>query len=230
MNIKEIFYSIQGEGIYTGLPTVFIRTAGCNLLQKCSFCDTSYSWSPKDGQEMSIGHILREVSKLSPYYKSWVCITGGEPLWQIDGLEELIKELKKGGYLVTIETNGSFEPPRWYTLVDSWNADIKCPSSGVCGVSKETWFNTRYCDQIKFVVGNNEDLEFAKKVMDRHKTSNVQLLVSPVTIQLVNRQESKIEEYWQREWLQEVAEFCKRKRVRYSLQIQKLIWGNKKGV
>jgi 7-carboxy-7-deazaguanine synthase len=230
MRVNEIFYSVQGEGVYTGIPMVFIRFAGCNLLQHCSYCDTSYAWSPKDGKEMSIEEVVEEVSKLSPHYKSWVCITGGEPLWQQDELELLVRELKKGGYLITIETNGSFEPPRWYTLVDSWNADIKCPFSGVCGVSKETWFRTRYCDQIKFVVGDTEDLEFTRKMLNKHKADSPQILVSPIAMQLVNKKEGKIEEYWNREWLREVAEFCKTERVRYSLQIHKLIWGDKKGV
>lgn len=230
MLVSEIFYSLQGEGVYVGLPTVFVRLAGCNLIQKCSFCDTSYAWDPKDGKEMSIEDILNKVSKLSPYYQSWVCITGGEPLWQEKALELLVRELKRGGYLVTIETNGSFKPPRWYTLVDSWNADIKCPSSGVCGVSSETWFKTRQQDQVKFVVGNIEDLDFTRKMLNKHKADSPQVEVSPVAVQLVNKKEGKIEEYWNKEWLQEVAEFCKEVRVRYSLQVHKWIWGNKKGV
>ena len=231
MRTQEIFYSIQGEGIYTGIPMVFIRASGCNLIPThCSYCDTSYAWNPKDGKEMSIEEIVKEVSKLSPFLKSWVCITGGEPLWQEDELEQLVRELKQRSYLLTIETNGSFEPPRWYTLVDSWNADIKCPFSGVCGVSKEIWFKLRQQDQIKFVVGDVEDLDFARDMLKRHKADNPQILVSPMAGQLVNRKEGKIEEYWNREWLVEVAEFCKEMRIRYSLQIHKLIWRDKKAV
>ena len=221
MKVREIFYSLQGEGVYQGLPMVFIRLAGCNLIPHCSYCDTSYSWNATDGKEWTIEAILEEVSRLSPHYKSWVCITGGEPLWQLEELELLVRELKTGGYLVTIETNGSFKPPRWYTIADSWNADMKCPSSGVCGTSSETWFRTREQDQIKFVVGNLGDLDFAKKMIKKHLSNSPQILVSPIA-----GKEGK----WSKEWLQEVAKFCLEMRVRYSLQIHKLIWGNKRGV
>ena len=230
MLVKEVFYSIQGEGVYQGIPTVFVRLAGCPLIPHCNYCDTSYAWNPEDGKEMSVEEVIKEVGRLSPYYKSWVCITGGEPLWQEDGLEELVRRLKQGGYLITIETNGSFKPPRWYTLVDSWNADIKCPSSGVCGVSSEAWFNTREQDAIKFVVGNMEDLEFARSVLNRHKADSPTILVSPMAFILLNKEEGAWEEYWNREWLQEVAEFAKEMGIRYSLQIHKILWGSKKGV
>ena len=80
MRINEIFYSLQGEGIYANLPMIFVRTAGCNLMPKCSWCDTDYAWSPEDGQEMEVEGIIETIRKLSPHYKSWVCITGGEPL------------------------------------------------------------------------------------------------------------------------------------------------------
>ena len=232
IRVKEIFYSIQGEGVYQGISTVFIRLAGCNLAQitPCQYCDTSYAWNPEDGVDMKIGDIVGEVSKLSPYYSSWVCITGGEPLWQEEELEQLVRELKKGGYKTTIETNGSFRVPRWYTLVDSWNADIKCPSSGVCGVSKEEWFRTRISDQVKFVVGNKEDLEFAGKLIQKHKIDSPIILISPITGFLIDKKKKTIEEYWRRDWLQECVEFCKENRCHFSLQWQKVIWGDQKGV
>lgn len=233
LRISEVFYSIQGEGLYQGMPMVFIRTQGCNLIPTtggCRWCDTSYAWNPDGGQGWSNNDLIQEVSKLSSYYQSWVQITGGEPLWQRDALEELVRLLKKGGYQVTVETNGSFEPPRWWTLVDSWNADIKCPSSGVCGVSKEDWFCTRPRDQVKFVVGNMEDLDFARNLINKYKAYNPVVLISPVAGMLVDKQKGVIEEYWNREWLQEVWEFCKEMRVRWSLQQHKLVWGNKKGV
>lgn len=234
IKINEIFYSIQGEGVYQGIPMVFIRFQGCNLLPRCSFCDTGYAQNPKDGDEMEIEGILKEVSRLSPHYKSWVCITGGEPLWQEEGLELLVRKLKLGGYLITIETNGSFKPPRWYTLVDSWNADIKCPSSGVCGVSNELWFKTRQQDQIKFVVGNKEDLDYTREVLSRHKADSPTIVVSPVIqlsqVRYDNFADRKVYENWDVNWMQEVVEFVKDMRVRYSLQWHKVIWGDKKGV
>ena len=223
ISVYKIFHSIQGEGVHQGIPTIFIRFAGCNLVPHCcSFCDTSYAWNLKDGKEMDIPSIVEEVRKLgSNYCKPWVCITGGEPLLQSSGLVGLVRRLRKLGYSTTVETNGSFEVPKWYLLVHSWSADIKCPSSGVCGVSKEEWFNTRKKDQIKFVVGNKEDLEFARKIIIKHITGKPTILVSPATDKEGN---------WSKEWLQEVAEFTKEMGVRFSLQAHKIIWGDKRGV
>jgi len=228
MKINEIFYSVQGEGIYQGIPMVFVRFQGCPLIPKCSFCDTSYAWDPEEGFDLSAKEVLLKVSKLSPYRRSWVCITGGEPLWQGGDLEDLIRKLKVGGYLITVETNGSFKPPGWYTLVDSWSADIKCPSSGVCGVSNEIWFRIRQQDQIKFVVGNQEDLDFVRQILDKHKADSPTVLVSPVFPQNYNQGGDGICIY--NTWLQEVVEFAKEMRVRYSLQWHKIVYGNKKGV
>jgi len=226
MYINNIYYGIQGEGVYQSIPMVFVRLAGCNLITKCSFCDTSYAWNPKDGEELSLEGVLGAIRRLSPYLKSWVCITGGEPLWQEIELEHLVRGLKKASYKVTIETNGSFKPPRWYTLVDSWNADIKCPSSGVCGVSSEAWFKTRQQDQIKFVVGNKEDLEFTRQMLRKHMADSPTILVSPT----VHWEDITGRTFVDQPWLQEVVEFCKEQRVRYSLQWHKVVYGDKKGV
>ncbi len=245
LSISEVFHSIQGEGLYAGEPMVFVRFQGCNLLLKqcCSYCDTAYAQDSTKGKEMGIQEVVVEVSRLLPYYKSWVCITGGEPLWQEEELHNLVIKLKERGYRITIETNGSIKPPRWYTLVDSWNADIKCPSSGVCGVSKEIWFNTRVSDQIKFVVGNQEDLDFARKVIEKHRADNPVIEVSPVMDgklfalpDFLRRLGYSITEEQLSEfdlgstWLQGVAEFAKEMRVHYSLQIHKILYGNRKGV
>ena len=228
--INEVFYKVQGEGIYQGIPTVFVRLQGCPLIPKCRWCDTSYAWDPNRGEERAPNDLIQEVSRLSPHYQSWCCITGGEPLWQRDGLEELVRLLKNGGYRITVETNGAFEPPKWWTLVDSWNADMKCPSSGICGVSKEDWFYTRGTDQIKFVVGDMEDLDFARNLINKYKAKSPVVLISPVAHILVNRKEGIIEEYWNREWLQECVEFCAEERVRFSLQWHKFVYGDKRGV
>jgi len=222
VKISEIFFSIQGEGIYSGIPMVFVRTQGCNLLNHCNYCDTSHAWDGNLGTEIGIEDIGKQVNKLDPRFNSWVCITGGEPLSQPD-LYSLVRELKRWGKHITIETNGSINPPKWYTIVDSWNTDIKCPSSGVCGISREEWFSTRFCDQIKFVVGNKDDLDFASEMIDRHAADLPIVLVSPVFPRNYN-------EVGSTEFMQEVAEFCKAKKVRFSLQIHKVIWGNRKGV
>jgi len=229
MRVNEIFYSIQGEGVLAGVPTVFIRLQGCNLLPNCSYCDTEYAQDPRGGEERSIPDTIWRVKGLQPYQDRWICITGGEPLMHND-LRVLIKALKNNGYKIEIETNGSFAPPLWFSLVDSWVADIKCPSSGVCGTSLvNSWFDLRRQDQIKFVVSNAEDLDFVRETL-KHRLCIPTVLVSPVAGILVNKKQGSIEEYWNREWLQEVAEFCKEVNARFNLQVHKVVWGNKKGV
>lgn len=243
LRISEVFYSLQGEGIYQGVPTVFIRFQGCNLLTGsngkggCLWCDTKYARDGSRGQEAEIDEIAEKVHGLLPYYKSWVCITGGEPLFQLDDCHELIKKLKNYGYRVSIETNGSIKKPYWWTLVDSWCVDIKCPSSGVCGVSLiDDWFSMRVEDQIKFVVGSKEDFDFARKIINSKVAYNPVVLVSPVIRNLLDFIEGQeiVPTYYrwksEQEWLQEVAEFCLEMKVRYSLQIQKVNWGNRRGV
>ena len=79
MKVKETFLSLQGEGIYTGVPTVFIRFAGCNLTKHCTYCDTVYAQDSRSGEELSVEEVVNRTKGLAPYYKQWVCITGGEP-------------------------------------------------------------------------------------------------------------------------------------------------------
>ena len=105
MRIAEIFHSIQGEGRYTGTPSVFVRTSGCNL--RCWFCDTPYtSWNP-EGESMSVDAVLQEVAQ---YDCSHVVLTGGEPLLVPD-LVQLASELTQRGAFITIETAGTVDLP-----------------------------------------------------------------------------------------------------------------------
>ena len=215
MLLNEIFLSIQGEGINSGLPTVFIRTQLCNL--KCKWCDTKYALG-EGGKEMSIEEIVKEVGK---YDCKEVYITGGEPLVQEEELSKLVTELCLKDYKIRIATNGSILPtrPKLWASSAGWDIDIKCPSSGEAGKSEELWFYELDA-QIKFVVQDQEDLRFTKEILDRHKASQVGKWISPVTDGV------NIE----RKWLQEVAEFCIKENVRYSLQLHKILWGNRKGV
>lgn len=224
MKVNEIFYSIQGEGVHQGVPMVFVRMQGCNLLPHCSYCDTTYAQDIGRGKELSISDVVDEVNKQCNFRTpSWVCITGGEPLWQETSLLYLVKQLKERGYSITIETNGSFQVPSWFGIVDSWSADIKCPSSGVIGTSKDDWFGIRDCDQIKFVVGPQEDLDFVRYTLDRHRGAPPQVLVSPV----IFVDDTGHVDLWRP---QESIKLCLELGVRFSLQIHKIIWGNKKGV
>ena len=214
VSIAKIFYSVQGEGVYQGVPTTFVRFQGCNLLTGCNWCDTQYARTNSGGTILSISDILEEVvAAENRTYKHWVCITGGEPLYQSKGLHELVKALNKYGFLVEVETNGSFPKPFWWTIVDSWVADIKCPSSGVCGISKEEeWFNTRAQDQVKFVIGSAEDIPFARQVVMRNAARNPVVLISPV-----------VTEDREAPMRREALKLCLELKARFSLQVHKYI-------
>ena len=110
----EIFASVQGEGLRQGEPTAFVRLAGCN--RRCGFCDTKTAW--KGGRETPVDAIVAEVLRLQPGLPAaWVCLTGGEPLAQ--DVRPLVDRLHEEGFLVQIETNGTFPPDRradWHTV------------------------------------------------------------------------------------------------------------------
>ncbi|MBU4126432.1 MAG: radical SAM protein, partial [Proteobacteria bacterium] len=154
--VNEIFYSIQGESIYSGIPCVFIRLTGCNL--RCSYCDTAYAYY--EGVELRIEEIL---SRVDNYKCPLIEITGGEPLLQGD-TPLLIDRLLEKKYEVLLETNGSID----ISVVDNRCikiVDIKCPSSGENDKNDlENLKRLNQKDQIKFVVGNREDYEFAKEM------------------------------------------------------------------
>jgi 7-carboxy-7-deazaguanine synthase len=163
MEINEIFYSLQGEGKWTGLPNIFIRTSGCNL--RCSFCDTTYAYD--DGKTMNIDKILSQISK---YPCKYICITGGEPLLQNETLE-LIDVLLKRNYKICLETNGSInieKVSKKKSLIIS--LDIKCPSSNM---HEKNYFKNisllRKDDQLKFVIKDKDDYNYAKKIVNKYK-------------------------------------------------------------
>jgi 7-carboxy-7-deazaguanine synthase len=227
MRVSEIFSSLQGEGVRVGVPMVFVRLAGCNL--RCAYCDTDYARDPASGVEMSVPRVVEAVRALRA--TGWVCVTGGDPLYQGPEVYLLVEALGALGYVVEVFENGSYDPPEWFREVDSWCVDVKCPSSGPSyGTFRPRWLKRlRKRDALKFVVGNAEDLNFVRGLVDGSRLRPA-LLVSPMAMTLVNKREGTIEEFWNREWLREVWEFCVANNLRYSLQIHKLVYGNKKGV
>jgi 7-carboxy-7-deazaguanine synthase len=110
----EIFASVQGEGLRQGEPTIFVRLAGCN--RRCGFCDTKAAW--RAGREMPVEDIVGTVLRLQAGLPAaWVCLTGGEPLGQ--DVRPLVDRLHEEGFLVQVETNGTFPPDRrtdWHTV------------------------------------------------------------------------------------------------------------------
>jgi 7-carboxy-7-deazaguanine synthase len=170
MKITEIFWSLQGEGINQGKPCLFIRLAGCNL--HCSWCDTPVSQS--GGSEMTIDTISEHIWRTNPPY---VCVTGGEPLLQIDELERLLSSLHKRGTAIDIETNGTLDFIRIQPYA-SICMDVKCPSSGeTSNLALLTMIRPQ--DSVKFVVKDEEDCRYALDVMKSHPIAG-EVFFSPV--------------------------------------------------
>lgn len=175
LKISEIFYSFQGESSLMGVPTLFIRLYGCNL--SCKICDTRYSLQDKY-RTISINKILRTVSGFnSPY----ICITGGEPLLQIKILNTLIKRLLKLKKVVSIETNGSISIKSLSKDVKRV-LDVKTPSTGSGSSFKKE--NLKYLtpnDEIKFVITDKKDFDFAQKFIKANRLDKTAcpILMSP---------------------------------------------------
>lgn len=151
--VNEIFYSIQGESSHAGRPCVFIRLTFCNL--RCSYCDTEYAFY--EGREMGIDEIVNVVTQ---YGSKVVEVTGGEPLFQ-PNVHELLSRLCDDGYEALLETGGSLDVSPVDKRVKRI-IDFKCPSSGM--VKKNYWQNVEHLrpeDELKFVIGNREDYEWA---------------------------------------------------------------------
>jgi 7-carboxy-7-deazaguanine synthase len=162
LKINEIFYSIQGEGLWMGRPNTFIRTSGCNL--RCSYCDTPQAYY--QGKERSIDEILSEILKFSC---TNICITGGEPLLQ-ENIHELLIQLSNHSYNICLETNGSKSIKPYLKIKKLlFSLDIKCPSSKM---HKHNNFSNlkiiRPIDQIKFIIGGKEDYDYAKQILHDH--------------------------------------------------------------
>ncbi|WP_198011927.1 radical SAM protein [Caloramator sp. ALD01] len=229
----EIFNSISGEGITSGFLTTFVRVYGCNL--RCSYCDTKYSY---DGEYslMAPIEILGEVNRLNC---KRVIVTGGEPLE-----EEKIKRyiplyLAQNGYEVRIETNGSvrlYDEDEIYQFTSKkerknlfYTLDIKCPSSNMdkFNIFEENFKSLIIGDEIKFVVGNFDDLDYSMEVVKRYKEyfKGVTLNFSPVF--------SKIEPSQIVDYLKIRNKFFAENNldVRLNLQLHKIIWDkDKRGV
>lgn len=206
LRITEIFYSLQGESNTVGWPTVFIRLTGCPL--RCQYCDTDYAFH--GGKKQTIVQILEQVAH---YNSSYVTVTGGEPLAQKACLK-LLTELCNQGYNVSLETSGSIN----IVEVDSRVVkvvDVKTPGSGE--VQKNFWDNLYLLsarDQVKFVLCDRSDYDWAKQVIDQYQLiQKVQVLFSPSYEQL-----SVIE---LAEWI-----LADRLCVRFQMQLHKYIWGN----
>jgi len=205
LNITEIFLSIQGECQYTGLPTVFLRLSGCHI--RCSWCDTSYSF--KRGDSFTLNAL---EDKILSYKTKHVCITGGEPLLQ-KNVYPLMTRLCDAGLSLSLETSGTLDTSQVDTRV-ACILDVKCPGSGQ--VKHNYWSNLDHLhpnDEVKFVISDREDYEFAKSICEKYKLYDhfSPPLFSPV-FEKINPQDLV-------DWFLE-----ERLPVRLNLQTHKYIW------
>jgi 7-carboxy-7-deazaguanine synthase len=205
LTINEIFHSIQGESSRAGEPCVFVRLTACDL--RCSWCDTPYAFN--EGRKMSVEDV---VAAVAAYGCPLVEITGGEPLLQED-VYELMERLRVAGLTVMLETGGHRSIARVPAGVLKI-VDVKCPGSGEA--ARNDWSNLDRLapdDEVKFVIKDRADYEFARDVIARYSLADrtAAVLVSPVHGVLEPRTLS--------EWV-----LADRLPARLQLQLHKYIW------
>ncbi len=227
MKIAEIFYSIQGEGTLVGVPSVFVRTSGCNL--RCTWCDTPYtSWQP-EGEELTITQIAERAQSFGA---SHVVITGGEPMIAPE-MAALTEAIAATGAHITIETAGTV-----YQAVrcDLMSISPKLANSTPWNREGGRWapqherlryrpavlskLMADYAYQIKFVVASPSDLEEIEKMQSELGAAAGQIVLMPEGI---NREVLRERGLW-------LAEICKEHGYRFSPRLHVELWGNQRGV
>lgn len=209
LRVNEIFHSLQGETSRVGLPTVFVRLTGCPL--RCGYCDTEYAFT--EGAAMTVGAVLDAVKS---HGARFVTVTGGEPLAQKNCLA-LLRELCDAGYSVSLETGGALDVSGVDARV-SKILDIKTPGSKEA--DKNRWENLGCVskrDEIKFVLCDEADYEWAKKILRERRLDRLcPVLFSPSYHDLPAAT---------------LAEWILRDRlpVRMQVQLHKLLWGEARG-
>jgi 7-carboxy-7-deazaguanine synthase len=227
VRISEIFYSIQGEGRLAGVPSAFIRTAGCNL--RCAWCDTPYtSWNPQ-GKNLSLTRILREVEK---YRARYVVITGGEPILAQE-IEELARELKARGVHITVETAATIYKPIVCDLMSlspklANSTPLKKAGGRFAKMHEARRLNfpviRRYVEeydyQLKFVVERRADFEEIRALVDplTHVDPARVLIMPQGTQDAVLRRKAK--------W---IVELCKEHGYRFAPRLHIQLFGNQRG-
>jgi 7-carboxy-7-deazaguanine synthase len=219
MQIIEIYRSIQGESSFAGVPCIFVRLTACNL--RCTWCDSEYTFS--GGKKMSVEEVEQEVMRLAP--GGLVEITGGEPMLQERELIPLIERLLARGYKMLMETSGERAlenvPAAVHKIVD-----VKCPGSGEGGSFRMSNLAAlTKADEIKFVLGDRADYEFARDFTRQHGLEDKvhDVLFSPVFMKNPSRERDtsncQLDPRVLAEWILEDG-----LNVRLGLQMHKFIW------
>jgi 7-carboxy-7-deazaguanine synthase len=226
MKVSEIFYSIQGEGVLAGVPSVFVRLSGCNL--RCVWCDTPYtSWNP-EGSNMTFDEVVGEFFSYAP---SHAVVTGGEPMIFPESVE-LTQRLKDAGIHITVETAGTVYQP---VACDLMSISPKLATSTPLEREGGRWAaqhdRLRYQPevlrrlmaeheyQLKFVVTAPDDMAEIEKIVGETGADSSRVVLMPEGIDAATIRARAL-------WL---VELCKRERFRYSPRLHVDVWGNQRG-
>ena len=222
MKIAELFYSLQGEGSLVGVPSVFIRTSGCNL--RCSWCDTPYtSWQP-EGAELTLDQILAQVDAHPCRH---VVVTGGEPMIAPE-VVALTERLREAGLHITIETAGTVFKPVACDLMSISPKLANSTPEGPWSTQHErlriqpatlTQLMARYDYQLKFVIENPADLEEVRSLVTTLQADRARVILMPEGTDRERLHERGL-------WL---AEICKEDGFRFSPRLHVDLYGNRRG-
>ena len=212
LRVNEIFFSIQGEGIQIGVPTIFLRLFGCDL--RCTWCDSMYAVEGEDYKDLKVGDLIQKIESLN--CKN-ICITGGEPLLQQDTLIVLVNALIQRKFKILLETAGHIKPSHIFhdpnVLI---SMDCKCLASKM---EKKTNFSIleslQEKDQIKFVISDKNDYEYARKIIT-DKNFRAKIIFQPVYGANISFLADLILE--------------DNLKVRVLPQLHKIIWGDIRGI
>ena len=224
MKIAELFYTIQGEGVLAGVPSVFVRTSGCNL--RCQWCDTPYtSWQP-EGTDWTLGQIAGEVRS---YEARHVVVTGGEPMIAPE-IIPLTQQLRDLGLHITIETAGTvFQPVACDLMSISPKLSNSTPQDAHWGPRHDRLrvqpdvlaeLMARYEYQLKFVIAEPADVEEARELAGLLKADRERVVLMP---EGTDRDRLRERGRW-------IAEVCKQEGFRFSPRLHVDLWGDRRGV
>jgi len=223
----EIFYSIQGEGINTGKPAVFVRMALCNLV--CTWCDTKYTWdweqydAKEQIKEMMPAEVEREILRYSCRY---LVVTGGEPMLQQRQLSPLLESLKNKEFYIEIETNGTVVPfSGLVDLANHWSISPKLGNSGNSLSLREIpqaydFFGALSNSHFKYVIENQDDFSEVRSTISKYNLDSEKIILMP---EARNREALLRKSRW-------LVEVCKDHGYMFSTRLQILLWGNMRAI